>query len=308
MTPLPARVLERDAVRPTTPTRIALAAACLLLALALLAPAAGARRAPQIVFPVVAKLTFFGDDYGEPRGNGGHEGNDIGAPFGSPVVAVIDGVIELLPGYGGGGFAIRLVSDAGDHFMYLHLGDNKSRATAYAPGLESGKRVRQGEVIGFVGYSGNASRSNPHLHFEYRPGGGAHVNPYAMLLAANKLAVAPDPRAAGKVVAGAAGTPISLSARGRVSWVASGDGEVRLRLVLRKARLSTGKAAELGKAFVFSLPLTAAIERNGRVQTTQALAPGQIVTVWSTEIAAGATLAQGAVTLAKVRIDRVSRR
>jgi Peptidase family M23 len=286
---------------------MALAAACLLLALALLAPTAGARRAPAIVFPVVAKLTFFGDDYGQPRGNGPHEGNDIGAPFGSPVVAVLDGVVELLPGYGGGGFAIRLVSDAGDHFLYLHLGNNRSRAKAYAPGLESGQRVRQGQVIGFVGYSGNASASAPHLHFEYHPGGGPHVDPYAMLQAAGKLAVAPELKGTAKATAGADGTPISLSARGRVSWVASGDGEVRLRLVVRSARLSTGKAAELGKAFVFSLPLTAAIERNGRVQTTRALAPGQAVTVWSTAIQAGVMLAPGAVTLAKVRIDRNSR-
>jgi len=292
-------------VRPTTPTRTALAAACLLLVLTVLAPAAGARKAPQIVFPVVAKLTFFGDDYGQARGNGGHEGNDIGAPFGSPVVAVTDGVVELLPDYGGGGFTIRLVSDGGDHFMYLHLGNYKSRATAYAPGMESGKRVRQGQVIGYVGYSGNASPSSPHLHFEYRPGGGAHVNPHALLQAAQKVVVAAVPKPQAKVPARADGAaPLSLSARGTVSWVASGDGEVRLRLVLRASRLSTGKPAELGKAYVFALPLTAAIERNGKVQTTEALAPGQNVTVWSTEIEDGTTLTPGALTLAKVRIDR----
>ena len=115
-------------------------------------------------------------------GDRSHEALDIMAPRGTPVLAVADGHIEKLFDSKPGGLTIYQFDPAGRHaYYYAHL-------DRYAPGLEEGDAVEQGQVIGYVGSTGNASDDAPHLHFaifelgpEKRWWEGTAVNPYPLL-------------------------------------------------------------------------------------------------------------------------------
>ncbi len=96
-----------------------------------------------------------------------HKGTDFAAPRGTPVFAAGDGVVERASRYGGYGHYIRLRHANGYKTAYAHL-------RGYARGVRSGVRVRQGEVIGYVGSTGRST--GPHLHYEVMKN-GRHVNP-----------------------------------------------------------------------------------------------------------------------------------
>lgn len=114
----------------------------------------------------------FVNDWGFPR-NGGrfHQGNDLFAPRGTPVVAPISGFSQPVTG-DVGGLQFYLAGDDGVMYIGTHL-------EAFG---ESGQ-VEAGAVIGYVGDSGNALGAPTHLHFEIHPGGGDAVNPYPTLQA-----------------------------------------------------------------------------------------------------------------------------
>jgi peptidoglycan LD-endopeptidase LytH len=100
-------------------------------------------------------------DFAEPRDAGGHrhEAVDILAPRNTPVHAVEDGTIAKLFNSKPGGTTIYQFDPSGRFcYYYAHL-------ELYAPGLHEGQRVSRGEVIGYVGTSGNAPPNTPHLHF-----------------------------------------------------------------------------------------------------------------------------------------------
>ena len=132
-----------------------------------------------LAFPVRGPHSV-SDDFGAPRHQGKHEGNDILAPMRTPVVAVANGVIAQMTRKerGLGGIWIWLRADDATGYYYAHL----SRIT---PGLEQGSRVRAGQVIGNVGMTGDARGTVPHLHFEIHPLGRGAVDPYAELRAAD---------------------------------------------------------------------------------------------------------------------------
>jgi len=135
------------------------------------------------VFPVQGPHSFI-DDFGAPRHQGPHQGNDIIAVRGAPVVAVADGAIEQMTRVerGLGGIWIRLRADAGTAYYYAHL-------SSIAPGLVPGTRVAAGQRIGAVGRTGDARGGVHHLHFEIHPRGGRRViNPYAALRAVDPAA------------------------------------------------------------------------------------------------------------------------
>ncbi len=120
--------------------------------------------------PVQGPLAF-SNDWGQPRSGGRrHQGNDILSPRGTPVVANVGGRVK--PHSSGlGGISYYLDGDDGNTYFGTHL-DSLSGASG---------AVEQGQVLGYVGNSGNASGGPTHLHFEVHPGGGGAVNPYPTL-------------------------------------------------------------------------------------------------------------------------------
>ncbi len=125
-------------------------------------------------FPV-AGLANYSDDFLFPRFNPDfrhHQGNDIFAAEGTPVRASADGNVRYTEG-GISGKAYYLTADDGTYYFGCHLVD-------YAD-LPSGTRVTQGQIVGYVGSTGDAAGGPPHLHFEVHPGGGGAVNPKSFL-------------------------------------------------------------------------------------------------------------------------------
>lgn len=145
----------------------------------------------DLVFPVAGEHTLT-RSFGDPRSRGrrSHEGVDILADKGTPVVAVADGIVRWLQNEPEGRCcAVSLLHDDGWRTRYLHL-DNDTPGTddglrvGIAPGLEPGVRVRQGQLLGWVGDSGNAEATVPHLHFELRLADGTPLDPFRRLEAA----------------------------------------------------------------------------------------------------------------------------
>ena len=127
-------------------------------------------------FPVLGYV-WYHNDYGAPRYEPYfhlHEGVDLFAVAGTPVIACVDGVIRKLANGSIGGISFWLDGDDGITYYYGHL-------QGFAPGLTAGKRVRLGEVLGYVGATGVAVGTYPHVHFEMHPGGGLPVSPKAVL-------------------------------------------------------------------------------------------------------------------------------
>jgi len=143
-------------------------------------------------FPTLNTATRFRDDWRNRRSGGRrHEGTDIYASKGSPIVAIADGVVRSMQSGGKGGYMLRIEHDDGWETWYMHL-DNDSPGSddgdagenaAFAADLEVGDFVEAGDVVAFVGDSGNAETSEPHLHFELHHG-GRKTNPYPHLAAA----------------------------------------------------------------------------------------------------------------------------
>ena len=131
-------------------------------------------------FPVDEPFSFV-DTFGAPRMTGTafehrHQGTDIFAPYGTPLRAVERGVVTRVGTDTLGGRKLWLVGSSGTRYYYAHL-------SGYAPDIAEGRVVEAGELVGYVGNTGNARTTPPHLHFEAHPGGGAAINPYPLLRA-----------------------------------------------------------------------------------------------------------------------------
>jgi hypothetical protein len=116
------------------------------------------------IFPVVGPSEYV-DTYGAFRSDvpgNWHHGDDIFAPLGTPVVAVASGTINRVGWEELGGWRLWVRDSVGDEFYYAHL-------SGYAPTDLHSNRVTAGEVIGFLGNTGDAFTTSPHLHFEIHP-------------------------------------------------------------------------------------------------------------------------------------------
>lgn len=147
----------------------------------------------QMVFPVNGEHSSNYDNFGACRGSGcsrSHEGNDIMAAKGTPVVAVGDGVVRwITPLNDDSDYpSVYIGIDHGNGWFtrYIHLnndspGTDDGQVYGIAEGIEYGSEVTTGQLIGWVGDSGNAEHTDPHLHFELRKDGVA-MDPYPYLV------------------------------------------------------------------------------------------------------------------------------
>ncbi|HJV32974.1 MAG TPA: M23 family metallopeptidase [Patescibacteria group bacterium] len=164
-------------------------------ALAFAAMPAEAELIRPIRFPVDGPASFT-DTFNDGRSGGrSHEGIDIMADKMVPVVAAVDGRVhwmtETEQSYG---WMVVLEDAEGYEYHYIHLNNDTpgtddgagGREHAIAPGIERGASVAKGQLVGWVGDSGNAETVAPHLHFEIHLPGGIAANPYYSLLAAER--------------------------------------------------------------------------------------------------------------------------
>ena len=175
-----------------------------------------------MIFPVVG-MAKYTDDYGDPRGQGRHAGNDIVTTWRSPAVAAEDGTIKFWTTSARAGCMLYLYGASGTTYLYIHLNndltakrDNKGKCvagTAYATGLKNGARVKAGQLIAYNGDSGDAEGIY-HLHFEVHPKNGADVNPFPYLNTATRLLFALPTKDAKQVTIGHEGHS-DLGRRGR---------------------------------------------------------------------------------------------
>ena len=148
---------------------------------------------PSIRFPIVGSASYR-STYGEPRDGGTrlHNGTDIFAEKGTPIVAVASGrVVRLGIGEDAGQFVVVRHND-GWSSVYVHLnndspGTDNGLARGYGPGVKVGVRVTAGTILGYVGDSGNAEESTPHLHFELHQPDGFRPDPYPALRASSRI-------------------------------------------------------------------------------------------------------------------------
>jgi hypothetical protein len=185
-----------------------------LLAAGLVASTSGAGSVPDpFVFPVVGPYRYT-NDFGDPRPQGRHEGNDVLAPKKSIVVAVEDGKIKFWTTSARAGCMLYLYGDSGTTYLYIHLNndvtmanDNRGKCVpggSYWPGLKDGQKVVAGQAIGYLGDSGDAD-GTPHLHFEVHPNDGGPTNPFPYLNKATRVLFAAPP-----------GSAVTLALKGRV--------------------------------------------------------------------------------------------
>jgi murein DD-endopeptidase MepM/ murein hydrolase activator NlpD len=140
------------------------------------------------VFPVYGP-SGYGDTFGAPRGDvsgGWHHGDDLFAPLGAPILAVAEGTVFSVGWNDVGGYRLWLRDKAGNEFYYAHL-------AAYTSLAVNGRHVKAGDVLGFVGNTGDAATTPFHLHFEVHPvallflGYDGAVNPTSYLDAWKRL-------------------------------------------------------------------------------------------------------------------------
>jgi hypothetical protein len=265
--------------RRRTTARSILAAA-LLAGLAAWTTSASAA-VPPLIFPVVGS-TSYSDDFGDARGQGRHEGNDLMAAKRTPVVAVEPGTVELWTTSARAGCMLYLHGKSGTTYLYVHLNndrtlrnDNKGGCRAgvsYAPGLKTGATVQAGELVGYVGDSGDANGIASHLHFEVHPKGKGAVSPYAYLQKAKRL-----------LFAAAAGSPFTLALNGTV--VQADDGVLELDVASLTRYPGSQKIPKVDRTVELAVPPeTVVFNPLGAMIAAAKLSaavPGQKAQVWT---------------------------
>ncbi|MEJ7569525.1 MAG: M23 family metallopeptidase [Gaiellaceae bacterium] len=271
--------------------------------------AASSGKVPRLVFPILGEATWT-DDFGDARGQGSHEGNDLLAPRRALALAAEAGRVKFWTTSARAGCMLYLEGSSGTQYLYIHLNndltdENDNRGTcvpgvAYAKGLASGDKVAAGDPIGFVGDSGDANGTSPHLHFEVHPDGGGATNPFPHLKRASRL-----------LFAAARGTTFTAAVTGKVVAAAADD----LQVSVDQVRWWPGgrKSRQPGQKLTVFVPETASVEGVATAPgglaypTIDLLLRGSTVTVW-TEPAkvtlAAQTGVEGALSAARVVLKR----
>ncbi|MFA6909228.1 MAG: M23 family metallopeptidase [Patescibacteria group bacterium] len=150
----------------------------------------------NLTFPVIGNVRY-SNDFGAPRSGGRtHEGNDLLGFKRQLLIAAVDGYVRYVPyPEPSWGYAVTITDADGYAYNYYHVNDDRPGTDdglgggmfAYAPDMRRGNPVVAGQLIGWMGDSGNAERTTPHLHFEIRRPDGNAINPFESLQAATKI-------------------------------------------------------------------------------------------------------------------------
>lgn len=155
----------------------------------------------ELFFPQDVMVTEFFDSFGDARSGGrSHHGTDLMAPKMTPVYAVADGVVTIVRSGGSAGEWVAVEHVDGWESWYMHLNNDNpgtddgdaDPSLTFAEGIEEGAVVTAGQLIGWVGDSGNAEGSGSHTHFELHHQGHV-VNPYRYLVDAYERGIAAIP-------------------------------------------------------------------------------------------------------------------
>ena len=174
----------------------ALTAVLAVVASAPLAAGAAVDDVHPIVFPVIGSVAYSNDYYAPRSGGRTHSATDLMGHKMQELVAAADGQISFITipeaSYG---YMLRITADDGWVYSYVHINNdtpgtddgNAALSDVFGPGISQGARVRAGQLVGYMGDSGNAEETAPHLHFEMRDPAANLVNPYYSLNQANRL-------------------------------------------------------------------------------------------------------------------------
>lgn len=235
----------------------------------------------EITFPSVATATFI-HDYHQPRSGGRrHKATDLMVAKHTPAYAAVAGTVCSITGLGepmpSWGYSLSICGSDGRRYAYVHMNNDRPGTDdglggpehAYAPGIRHGATVARGQLVGWIGDSGNAESTASHLHFEIHdprvtdPYGDHRIDPYFSLLAA---------RARGDVPGGTPAAPSIPSTR------VAGEDRVATAIALSRSAHPAADVAVLAPSTyaaeaIVSGPLAAAV--GGPVLTThpQALDP-----------------------------------
>jgi hypothetical protein len=244
---------------------------------------ASAKKPPTtIVFPVLGP-TQYTDDFGEPRAGGAHQGIDIMAPKRALALAVEAGKVEFWSTSASAGCMLYLHGQSGTTYYYIHLNndltkrnDNRGKCvagTSYAKGLKNGAKVVAGQVIGYVGDSGDADGLHPHLHFELHPSSRA-VDPYPWLKRAQHL-----------LFAAKRGAPFTLELRGAVVLIS--PNAIQLKVSSVSAWPMRQRQSKLGRKLLVNVPSGATVQtvpkpgEQGKKTKLASAKQGQAVDLWT---------------------------
>jgi hypothetical protein len=206
------------------------------------------------------------------------------APKRAPALAAEAGKVKFWGRSATAGCMLYLYGASGTTYYYIHLNNDLTRGndnrgkcvagTAYGRGLKSGAKVTAGQVVGYVGDSGDANGIHAHLHFELHPNGGRAVDPYPWLQRGRHLLFA-APR----------GSPFTLELRGTV--VAATASSLRVKAASVSAWPMRQRQTKLGRKLVVLVPSSALVQEVPKlgapgtpVELTEAR-PGEAVDVWT---------------------------
>ena len=238
---------------------------------------------PTLIFPVAGEATYT-DDFGQARPGGVHQGNDMLGVKKTPVVAVESGKVEFWTTSANAGCMLYLYGDSGTMYEYIHLNndltmknDNRGKCVpgvSYAKGLKDKSHVQAGEMIGYLGDSGDANGLASHLHFELHPNGGAAVSPYAALQSAQHM-----------LFFAKLGSPFTLALTGKV--VSATDTTLSVQVSLLQGFPMNLKLKNLATPLTITVPATALIQQKS-VTAPRLLSAyeGEPVVVWTQPAAA----------------------
>jgi murein DD-endopeptidase MepM/ murein hydrolase activator NlpD len=204
LAPAPAFSVARQTLAPAPAAVVATSATPAAVMTPPPAPAVAGSQSPSLLFPLAGYEHALRDNFHEKRGMRVHKALDIMAPRGTPVRAVEDGrIAKLYRGPMAGIAVYQFNRDETRVYFYAHL-DRR------AEGLVEGQPIARGDLVGYVGSTGNAPETAPHLHFSMHELGpdkrwwkGEALNPYALLreagvsgeaVAANRTAETRSPR------------------------------------------------------------------------------------------------------------------